>query len=94
MPNMLAALRYYLLLEELVLSGDLDLDDDFNNEDEGEDERAQGSGLGRISPLSRQTGGVPCVEQEGQYNGRKMQHTLNYQGIVATDGILIHLSKA
>jgi len=36
----------------------------------------------------------PSVGQEGQYNSRKKQHTLNYQGVVATDGILIHLSEA
>ncbi|KAF9541849.1 hypothetical protein EC957_002619 [Mortierella hygrophila] len=31
---------------------------------------------------------------EGQYNDREKQNTLNYQGVVATDGVLIHLSEA
>lgn len=36
----------------------------------------------------------PSVGQEAVYIGRKKHHTLNYQGIVGADGILLHLSTA
>lgn len=36
----------------------------------------------------------PVRGQECFYNGRKKFHCLNYQGIVAPDGIIIHLSGA
>ncbi|KAF9544532.1 hypothetical protein EC957_011928 [Mortierella hygrophila] len=53
-------------------------------------------GLGEGRPRKVKWGYGQCIEvrQDGQYNSCKKQNILNYQGVVATDRISIHLSEA